>query len=117
MLFHDDALLAAVDDIVVVVAQAGPSPGAHRRGVGIGRTDPKIGRAPVAADRRPVRVQAPLLQQPPRRIARSRRRRRWSHRQPDDASEAGRRRQRRRQPRSHGEHRRQTARRACVFAS
>ena len=66
---EDDARLAAVDDVVVVVAQARPVPGPHRRGVGVGRADPEVGRAPVAADRRPVRVQPPLLQQLPGRTA------------------------------------------------
>ncbi len=36
---------------------------------GFGRADPEVGRAPVAAGRRPRRVQPPLPQQPPGRIA------------------------------------------------
>ena len=45
---EDDPRLAAVDDVVVLVAQVGaPIPQRHRRGVGIGRADAEIGRAPV----------------------------------------------------------------------
>ena len=47
---EDNPRPAPVDDVVVVVAQAGAAVGeSHRRGVGIGRADAEVGRAPIRA--------------------------------------------------------------------
>ena len=61
---EDDPGLAAVDDVVVLVAQVRAAvPERHRRGVGIGRADAEIGRAPVGAARLGA-VGAPSLPDP-----------------------------------------------------
>ena len=63
--------LPAIDDVVVVVAEADGAPVPHRRGIRIGGADAEVAGAPVAAVGGAVRVEPPLLQQPPRWIARS----------------------------------------------
>ena len=69
---EDDAPLAAIHDVVVVVAEANRAPVPHRGGIGIGGADPKVAGASVAAVGGTVRIEPPLLQQPPWRIALSR---------------------------------------------
>jgi hypothetical protein len=46
---EDDAPFAAIDDVVVVVAQASLAGGPHRRGVGISCADPEVAGAPISA--------------------------------------------------------------------
>ena len=46
---EDDAALAAIDDVVVVVAEADRAPVPHRGGIGIGGADAEVAGAPVAA--------------------------------------------------------------------
>ncbi len=83
---EDDPGLAAVDHVVVVVAQARPGLDAHRRGVWVGRARPASRRCAGrrrAAGRR--RVEPPFGQEiPPRSAA-------WPDRRPSAAVRAGRR--------------------------
>jgi hypothetical protein len=52
-----------------VAAQGRPVLGAHRRGIGAGRAHPEVARAYVTAGRLTLRIQSPLLQEPPGPIA------------------------------------------------
>src|SRR5215216_2791111 len=62
---QDDAPLAAIHHVVVVIAQHRRRAGAHWRSVEIGPAHSKIGCAAIATNRRAVRIEPPLLQQPP----------------------------------------------------
>jgi len=62
---ENDPCLAAIDDVVVVVAQRRRAAIRHERGIGVGRADAQIGLALIALDRRAVGVQASLVEELP----------------------------------------------------
>ena len=62
---EDDASLTPIDHVVVVVAQSDRAPVPHGRGIRIGGADPEVAGAPVPAVGGTVRIEPPLLQQPP----------------------------------------------------
>jgi len=64
----DDAALAAVDDVMVVVDETNRAPVRHGGGIRVGRTDSKVIRASLAAVGGAVRIEPALFQESPWRI-------------------------------------------------